>query len=248
MTDTIHPLTGFDLATIDRIEVLPLGLGQAAPNRREATFNGGLVASKRLNTDRTLVWQSPRALFAGREPFSPRPPTHTSFLLFSAYVDGRHNSGTVAIIPDDRFETAVEIARSLLSSDGRRGTRGVGEWSPAFVTIDGQQQLALHIHCLDGGTEAAVQQLLTEHAGLLARIDFNHLRDEQATVEHNGARIDGTWTPLWFHDHPQIVVNGVSSGGQLNAALLDQSLFADRVRAANAPRPRQHPSLWWDPD
>ncbi len=141
----------------------------------------------------------------------------------------------------------MEIARSLLSNDGRDGSRGVGEWSPAFVTIDGQQLLGLHIYCLDGGTENAVQHLLTEHAGLLARVDFNHLRNEQATVEHDGVNIDGTWTPLWFHDRSRIVVNGVSTDGQLPAALLDQSVFADRVRAANATRPRQHPSVWWDP-
>jgi hypothetical protein len=211
-------------------------------------FNGSLTWRKQLNTDQTLIWTSPRALFAGRQPYSPGPPTHTSLLLFSAYIEGRHKSGTVAIIPDDGFETAVEIARSLLSNDGRDGSRGVGEWSPAFVTIDSRQQLGLHIYCLDGGTETAVQQLLTEHAGLLARVDFNHLRNEQATVDYDGAPIDGTWTPLWFHDRSRIVVNGVSTDGQLPAALPDQSVFADRVRAANAKRPRQHPSVWWDPD
>ena len=60
-----------DLSTIDRVVVLPLGFGRAAPNRRAARWNGKDVPPSRFSTEEALKWESPARYFAFREPFAP---------------------------------------------------------------------------------------------------------------------------------------------------------------------------------
>ena len=200
-----------DLSTIDRDVVLPLGFGRAAPNRRAARWNGKDVPASRFSTEEALKWESPARYFAFREPFAPTLHWIATFLQFGMHISGRHQSARVWLIDEARYEDAIEVAEALMSKDGGRDSTGVGEWSPALVTIAGSTQMALHIQCLDDATESELVRRLTERAGLVTRLTFAQQNFETARLKVNGLNLEGAWNPLTAKDPAERTVLGLVS-------------------------------------
>lgn len=222
----------FDLSTISRIVVLPLAYGAYAPNRRKASWNGGAPYSLPFNTEEALAWQSLHLYRAGRPVAAPPREYTPTFLRFGRHVTGRHESARVAILSDEGFETAVDIANSLLSVDGRRGSKGVGEWAPALITTGESTTLGIHLVCLDDETDAQVIRLLRERAGLRARVAFSRCGHVEQTDHLEGSTLEESWNPLRLMDKPSIWVRGVARRSAIPTEFLSTSPFGSRIRAA----------------
>jgi hypothetical protein len=200
----------FDLSSIERIVLLPLGFGGAAPNRRAARWNGKEVRPAPFSTEEALMWESPARYFAFREPTAPQELWIPTFLRFGLHVTGRHTSGSVWIIDEARFRAAIEVTESLMSDDGGHGSTGVGEWSPVLLTMAGSTQVALHIDCLDDSTRTELTRRLVERAGLVTTLTFSRNTFETATVKVNGVSVEGAWSPLSAKDSAESALLGVA--------------------------------------
>jgi hypothetical protein len=200
-----------DLSSIQRIVVLPLGFGRAAPNRRAARWNGKEVRPTTFSTEEALMWESLARFFAFREPFARGMSWIATFLQFGMHISGRHLGARVWLIDEARYDDAVEVAEALMSKDGGHASTGVGEWSPALVTLAGSTQLALHIGCLDDSTETELTRRLTERAGLVTSLSFSRHTYETVRLNVNGLSLEGAWNPLRAKDQEESTVFGVAT-------------------------------------
>lgn len=183
----------FDLSAVERIVVLPLGFGRAAPGARAASFNGNPPVTHPFSMDKALMWEA-ESQFKGPRGFGKQEIP--SFLRYGKHVSGRHERGSVSVIEDTGFEAAVAAAESLLATDGRPGGAGVAEWCPALVTVGGLTSLALHVRCLDAATDEALRHLLLTDAGLRACVEFGRLDQERQVPSAGDVDMECWWNPL----------------------------------------------------
>jgi hypothetical protein len=209
----------FDLQRIDRIEVLPLGHGQAAPDARRSAFNGHVQDRDVFTVEGSLVWESARSWIASHPHQSPAESFVATFTRYGKFVSGDHMSASVIVVAPGCIERAIQVVSSMVPSGETIDAPGrppyaVKEWSPARVTIDGGEVEGFHVVCADQASEVALLSQLEPVVDVWAWVAFSRSGGEDVVVESGGRQVRGWWDPLSVWRSPGIRAWGTAGPGR----------------------------------
>jgi hypothetical protein len=169
--DTTTPTHVPPLPNIDWVHAFPLGVGGAADDARNYTFNGALLRRKQYVTRRGLRWVNEQ--FVGDLPAADtQRRTGGRQNLWShmgRWIDGCPITGRVVLISDLR--QALGGACKAVIIGGAFGY-GLIEWAPAWVSIDGVTEPALQIRSRAHGRERETIQRLRQLLDIRLLLEF----------------------------------------------------------------------------